>query len=210
LRNKELKFEWIYIDEGFRRIVFGLFKKFAIADWIAYLINPIWQHRQDYSIGIQALALLGFSFQIYFDFSGYSDIAIGSSRLFGFKIMENFNWPYLQPNISKFWRNWHISLSDWIRDYIFMPLGRISQNKIWFLFFVPVISMGLCGIWHGSKLGFLIWGLWHGIGISIYRIYIYFEKRNKTFKHISGLILTKPVAVIITFIFITIGWLWFI
>jgi alginate O-acetyltransferase complex protein AlgI len=210
IENKEIKFQWVYLNEGFQRIVFGLFKKFALADWIAYFINPIWQNRQDYTIGIQALAILGFSFQIYFDFSGYSDIAIGSSRLFGLKIMENFDYPYLKRNISQFWRGWHISLSDWIRDYIFMPLAKISQNKVWFLFFVPVISMGICGIWHGAKWGFLLWGIWHGIGISIYQVFLYFEKRNDKLKKISGNIFVKPVSVAITFIFITIGWIWFI
>jgi len=210
MRNKELKFEWMYIDEGFQRIVFGLFKKFAIADWIAYFINPVWENKDEYSAGIRALALLGFSFQVYFDFSGYSDIAIGSSRLFGLKIMENFDYPYLKRNISRFWRAWHISLSDWIRDYIFMPLGRISQNKIWFLFFVPIISMGICGIWHGAKWGFLIWGIWHGLGISAYQIVIQLEKKYGKYKKIQKIILNKPISTLITFIYVTLGWLWFI
>lgn len=209
IRNNELKFEWKFIDEGFQRIVYGLFKKFVLADWIAYFINPIWEKRDEYSLGIQALALFGFSFQIYFDFSGYSDIAIGSSKLFGLKIMENFDYPYLKQNISQFWRGWHISLSDWIRDYIFMPIAKISNNKIWIYFFVPVISMGICGIWHGAKWGFLLWGIWHGIGISIYQIYIFFKKRNEKLRLISTLIFSKYISMIITFIFVTIGWLFF-
>ena len=210
VRNNELKFEWIFIDEGFQRIVFGLFKKFAIADWIAYYINPVWENTAEYSLWIKAVSLLGFSFQIYFDFSGYSDIAIGSSRLFGLKIMENFDYPYLKRNISQFWRAWHISLSDWIRDYIFMPLGRISQNKIWFLFFVPVISMGICGIWHGAKWGFLVWGIWHGLGISVYQIILYLERKNSKFKRYNQKIFTKPIAIFVNFLFVTIGWIWFI
>ena len=210
IENLNLKFSWGFIDEGFKRIVFGLFKKFVLADWIAYFINPIWQNKQEYSFWMQALALLGFSFQIYFDFSGYSDIAIGSSKMFGLQIMENFDYPYLKRNISQFWRSWHISLSDWIRDYIFMPLGKFSANKIWFLFFVPVISMGLCGAWHGAKWGFLLWGLWHGLGISIYQILIFIERKNKSFKSFSGKVLIKPIAILLTFIFVTIGWLWFI
>ncbi len=205
IQNKGLKFSPTFLEEGFQRIVYGLFKKFAIADWIAYFINPIWQNQNDYSIEIRALALLGFSFQIYFDFSGYSDIAIGSSRLFGIKIMENFNYPYLKTNISQFWRSWHISLSDWIRDYVFMPLAKVSNNKIWFYFFVPVIAMGLCGIWHGAKWGFLFWGIWHGIGLSIYQIYRKNakKKRNDNFPK-------KVIATFTTFIFITTGWLWFV
>ncbi|MFA7359794.1 MAG: MBOAT family O-acyltransferase [Candidatus Kapaibacterium sp.] len=204
IQNKELKFEWKYLDEGFQRIVFGLFKKFVIADWIAYFINPIWQNQSEYSIEMRALALLGFSFQIYFDFSGYSDIAIGSSRLFGVKIMENFDYPYLKTNISQFWRSWHISLSDWIRDYVFMPLAKMSNSKVWFYFFVPVIAMGICGIWHGPKWGFLMWGIWHGLGLSGYQIYRKFIKKKK-----SNFEVYKIFATITTFIFITIGWYWF-
>lgn len=99
--------------------------------------------------------------------------------------MENFGYSYLKRNISQFWRGWHISLSDWIRDYVFMPTARITSNKVWLLFAVPLISMGLCGIWHGAKWGFLLWGLWHGLGISVYQILIYYEKRN--IKQIIGM-----------------------
>jgi alginate O-acetyltransferase complex protein AlgI len=210
LDNRELKFKWAFIDEGFKRIVFGLFKKLVIADWIAYFINPVLQNRNEYPMDIQILALLGFSFQIYFDFSGYSDIAIGSSRMFGLKIIENFDYPYLKRNISQFWRGWHISLSDWIRDYLFMPLAKLFDNKIWLFVFVPLISMGLCGLWHGAKWNFIIWGLWHGLGISLYRIYTYYERKNESIRKISKLIFVKPVSIIITFLFITLGWIWFI
>lgn len=210
LDNREMKFKWSFVDEGFRRIVFGLFKKLVIADWIAYFINPVLQNRNEYPMYIQILALLGFSFQIYFDFSGYSDIAIGSSRLFGLKIIENFDYPYLKRNISQFWRSWHISLSDWIRDYLFMPLAKLFDNKIWLFIFVPLISMGLCGLWHGAKWNFILWGLWHGIGISIYRVFTYYEKRNESIRKISKSIFIKPVSIILTFLFITVGWIWFI
>lgn len=198
-----------YIEESFERIVYGIFKKAVLADWIGYFINPIWDNQDNFSFGIRALALLGFSLQIYFDFSGYSDIAIGSSRLFGFKIIENFNWPYLQPNISQFWRNWHISLSDWIRDYIFFPLARVSNRKIWFLFFVPVISMGLCGFWHGAGWNFLFWGILHGLAISILQ-YWQKIKRNYAFaRHLSKQKWFDYLSPILTFSFVTVAWLWF-
>ena len=210
LDNREMKLKWSFVDEGFRRIVFGLFKKLVIADWIAYFINPVLQNRNEYPMYIQILALFGFSFQIYFDFSGYSDIAIGSSRLFGLNIIENFDYPYLKRNISQFWRSWHISLSDWIRDYLFMPLAKLFDNKIWLFIFVPLISMGLCGLWHGAKWNFILWGLWHGLGISIYRVFTYYEKRNESIRKISKSIFIKPVSIILTFLFITVGWIWFI
>jgi len=210
IETEGLKFKSEYLKYSFDRIVYGLFKKFVIADWIAYLINPILKSTNENSIEIKILALFGYSIQIYMDFSGYSDIAIGSSKLFGITIMENFNYPYLKQNISQFWRSWHISLSDWIRDYIFMPLSRYSNNKVWFYFFVPLISMGICGIWHGASFGFLVWGLWHGLGISIFQIYSYMEKRNKRLKNISKVILIKPVSILITFVFVTAGWIFFI
>lgn len=129
LEVKKIDFAWNHVDYGFMRIVFGMFKKLVLADWIGYFISPVWSSPHEYGHLIRILALIGYSFQIYFDFAGYSDIAIGSSRLFGLKIMENFNNPYLAPNISQFWRRWHISLSDWIRDYLFFPLSTVSRKR---------------------------------------------------------------------------------
>lgn len=203
------KFFSSHIEESFKRIVFGIFKKVVLADWIGYFIYPVWDNLDNYSLGIQALALLGYSLQIYFDFSGYSDIAIGASRLFGFKIKENFNWPYLQPNINQFWRNWHISLSDWIRDYIFFPLSRVSSNKLWLILFVPVISMGLCGFWHGAGWHFLFWGILHGLAISIYQFWQRLKKSNKIVLNLSKQKWFGYFSPVITFIFVTIAWIWF-
>jgi D-alanyl-lipoteichoic acid acyltransferase DltB (MBOAT superfamily) len=171
-------FSWSNIDYGFMRIVFGMFKKLVLADWIGYFISPIWANPHHYGQWIRLLALLGYSFQIYFDFAGYSDIAIGSSRLFGLKIMENFKNPYLAPNISQFWRRWHISLSDWIKDYLFFPLSKLSNKGLWQMFFVPVIAMALCGLWHGAAWHFMIWGMWHGLGLSALQIWNQY-KRNQ-------------------------------
>ena len=167
--GSRIEFKWKDIDYGFARIVLGLFKKLVIADWLGYFIAPVWSQPWNYTSWSGLLALLGYSLQIYFDFSGYSDIAIGSSRLFGLKIMENFKNPYLAPNISQFWRRWHISLSDWIRDYIFFPLSRISKNIVWTMFLVPIIAMGLCGLWHGAAWHFALWGMWHGLVCSYIR-----------------------------------------
>jgi alginate O-acetyltransferase complex protein AlgI len=207
--RKKLIFKTIYIEEAFERIVFGIFKKAVLADWIGYFINPVWEDQSSYTLGIRALALLGFSLQIYFDFSGYSDIAIGASRLFGFKIMENFNWPYIQPNISQFWRNWHISLSDWIRDYLFFPLSRISNKKIWLMFFVPVIAMGLCGFWHGAGWNFLWWGVLHGLAISIYQFWQKFKRKHKWALSVSNKKWFDILSPVMTFVFVTIAWIWF-
>jgi D-alanyl-lipoteichoic acid acyltransferase DltB (MBOAT superfamily) len=203
------KFQMSFLEDSFRRIVFGLFKKTVIADWIGYFITPVWENQNEFGLGFRILALLGYSIQIYMDFSGYSDIAIGSSRLFGLKIMENFNWPYLQPNISKFWRNWHISLSDWIRDYLFFPLSRWSTGRFWLNVAVPLIAMALCGLWHGAAWHFVLWGLWHGAGLAALQIWL---ARKRLRKRSAGAAADRPlplVAAFFTFVFVTIGWLWF-
>lgn len=205
----KLMFQVSFLENAFQRIVFGLFKKLVIADWIGYFITPVWENQSSYSLWIRILALLGFSIQIYMDFSGYSDIAIGSSRLLGLKIIENFNWPYLQPNISKFWRNWHISLSDWIRDYLFFPLSRLSESKPWLTIGVPLIAMGLCGLWHGAAWHFVLWGLWHGMGLAILQVW---NRQKKLHKLKPIKLFNKPFPVFgiaCTFSFVTIGWLLF-
>ena len=204
-----LPFSWEHIDYGFMRIVFGMFKKLVLADWIGYFISPVWTSPHQYGQWIRILALLGYSFQIFFDFAGYSDIAIGSSRLFGFKIMENFNNPYLAPNISQFWRRWHISLSDWIRDYLFFPLSKISGSKPWQIFFVPVIAMTLCGLWHGPAWHFALWGAWHGIGLSILQVWNQYKRKHKSLAKATRASWFIYAAICMNFAFVTLGWWWF-
>lgn len=205
----KISFSKIYIYEGFERIVFGLFKKFVIADWLGFLINNITADTKTNSIEIKFLILFGFSIQLYLDFAGYSDIAIGTSKLFGLKIMENFNSPYSKPNISEFWKSWHISLSEWIRDYIFFPLSRLSDKKIWLLVFVPIISMGICGMWHGSELKFAVWGMYHGAGLSIFQLWSIWKRKNKSLKRITETKIFNLFSILITFLFVTFGWLFF-
>lgn len=204
-----IPFCWTNIDYGFMRIVFGMFKKLVIADWIGYFTAPIWQNPHQYGVWMGLIALLGYSLQIYFDFAGYSDIAIGTSRLFGFKIMENFANPYLAPSISQFWRRWHISLSDWIRDYLFFPLSGFSTKKIWVMFFVPVIAMALCGLWHGAAWHFILWGVWHGIGLSAYQIWNSIKRKNKQLAKATKANWYYYLAVLTNFSFVTLGWWWF-
>jgi len=209
VEKQRIPFSWKFIDYGFMRIVFGLFKKLVLADWIGYYINPVWQNPHHYSLVVGMLALLGYSFQIYLDFSGYSDIAIGSSRLFGIKIMENFNNPYLAPNISQFWRRWHISLSDWIRDYLFFPLSRISSKKLWSMIAVPIIAMALCGLWHGAAWHYMLWGMWHGVGLASFQVWIDHKRKNKILRQAVKAAWFKNVVIAMNFSFITLGWLWF-
>ena len=114
--------------------------------------------------------MLAYGAKIYFDFSGYSDIAIGSARLFGIRVPENFDWPYFRTSIASFWRHWHISLSRWLTDYVFIPLGgsRVSSGRVYVNL---MITMLVSGIWHGAGLNFLVWGAWHGVLLALHRLW---------------------------------------
>jgi len=147
---------------GMQQILWGLFKKMVIADNCAELANMIFNNSADYSGSTLLLGAIFFSFQIYGDFSGYSDIAIGTARLFGIKLMKNFDFPYFSRDIAEFWRRWHISLSSWFRDYVYIPLGgsRVKKAKnIRNVFIVFAVS----GLWHGANWTFLIWGILNAI-----------------------------------------------
>lgn len=208
--QNKISFSSGFIEHSFERIVIGLFKKLVIADWLAYLANPILHHQSDYSHAIVLVALLEFSIQIYMDFSGYTDIALGASLLFGIKIMENFNYPYFTSNISEFWRHWHISLSDWLRDYLFFPLSKASVNKIWRLFLVPILVMAICGFWHGAEWHFVLWGTWHGAGLSIFQVWSNYKRKHKKLSELSKKRWFNVISIIFTFIFVTLGWWLFI
>jgi len=207
--ERENKFSLFFLDEGFTRIVYGLFKKFVIADWLGFFIAPVWTEQENFSPAVKVLALLGYSVQIYMDFSAYSDIAIGSSKMFGFKIMENFDYPYFKQNISQFWRSWHISLSDWIRDYLFFPLSGAFQSKAWQLFFVPLIAMGICGLWHGPETHFLLWGLCHGFALFVYQVWVSVKRKHRSLSGISKTPWFNAISVIITFLYVSFCWIFF-
>lgn len=148
--------------DGMRQILWGLFKKIVIADNCAEYANLIFNNSKDYSGSTLVLGALFFTFQIYCDFSGYSDIAIGTSRLFGFDLMRNFNFPYFSRDIAEFWRRWHISLSTWFRDYLYIPLGG-SRGGTWMkvrnIFIIFIVS----GFWHGANWTFIFWGALNAI-----------------------------------------------
>ena len=155
--NNRRNFDYIKSVDGMRQILWGLFKKIVIADNCAYFANEIFNNSSDMSGFSLILGALFFTFQIYGDFSGYSDIAIGTARLFGFNLVRNFSFPYFSRDIAEFWRRWHISLSSWFRDYLYIPLGGSQGNtimKIQNVFIVFIIS----GFWHGANWTFVVWG----------------------------------------------------
>lgn len=160
--QKKRNFDYTKTIDGLRQILWGLFKKIVIADNCAEYANQIFNNASDYSGSTLALGAIFFTFQIYGDFSGYSDIAIGTSKLFGFDLMKNFAFPYFSRDIGEFWRRWHISLSTWFRDYLYIPLGGSKGGKgqkIRNIFIIFTVS----GLWHGANWTFVIWGVLNAI-----------------------------------------------
>ena len=167
--QRDRHFDYVQAVDGCRQMLWGFFKKVIIADSCASDLNPLWDSYADYSgVSLWLLALL-FTFQIYCDFSGYSDIAIGCSRLFGIKLLPNFNYPYLSRSIPEFWRRWHISLMTWFRDYVYIPLGG-SRCAQWKVIRNTFIVFGVSGLWHGANWTFVCWGLYHGTLIVLYKL----------------------------------------
>lgn len=160
--EKEKSFSMSYSIDGIRQILWGLVKKVLIADNCAHYANVLFEADTGYSGFTLVFGAIMFSFQIYGDFSGYSDIAIGTSRLFGFNLKKNFSFPYFSRSVSEFWRNWHISLSTWFRDYIYIPLGGSKKSKMISIRNVFIIFL-LSGFWHGSNWTFIFWGGFHAI-----------------------------------------------
>ncbi len=160
------------IVSGLLRMVWGFFKKLVIADRLALVVNTVYGNPTAYSGLPLIVATYAFAFQIYFDFSGYADIAIGAARVMGFQLSENFNHPYISQSIQEFWRRWHITLSNWLRDYIFYPLQRWiarrgASRSLLALAVPPMVTMLVSGLWHGETWNFIIWGALHGMFMVI-------------------------------------------
>jgi D-alanyl-lipoteichoic acid acyltransferase DltB (MBOAT superfamily) len=205
-----------WIDAGTRLFV-GLFKKFVIANLLAIIsLNDILVS-QVKSAGWMWVFLYAYALQIYFDFSGYTDIAIGISRLMGIRLPENFNAPYLKSNLTQFWNSWHMSLTQWFRAYYFNPITRVLRSTkkplpVWTIIFITQIStMVLIGLWHGVTTGFVIWGLWHGVGLFIQNRWSdLIRSRVPTWVQTrGGQLATNAFGVFITFNFVALGWLFF-
>ena len=184
---------------GLKRFIVGLGKKVIVANSVAAVADEIFKiPSNDLTPAVAWLGILCYTLQIYYDFSGYSDMAIGMGRMFGFQFLENFNYPYISLSIREFWRRWHISLSTWFRDYLYKPLGgnRCGVGRVYFNL---VLVFSLCGLWHGASWTFAIWGLWHGLFLLLERtsMGIWLEK--------SWL----PIRSLYTLLVVAIGWVFF-
>ena len=205
------------LEKAGERLVAGIFKKFVLADTLAIIALSPQKASEIHASGWLWLALLAYALRIYFDFSGYTDIAIGLGHLWGIQLPENFNQPYRKPNLTAFWNAWHITLAQWFRAYFFNPVTRAlrsSKRKIP----VPVIifvgqtgTMLLIGLWHGINWNFAIWGLWHGIGLFAHNRWTEYTRvhpmrwsSNPKLKRAAGL-----AGTLLTFAYVTVGWIWF-
>ena len=202
-------FNYAKAVDGCRQILWGLFKKIVIADNCAEYANKIFENYQDYNGATLFLGAIFFAFQIYCDFSGYSDIAIGTSRLFGFSLMQNFAFPYFSRDVAEFWRRWHISLSTWFRDYVYIPLGgsRVSKWKqVRNTFIIFLVS----GFWHGANWTFVAWGALH----ALYFLPLLLGQKNR--KNLGIVAENKMLpnlrelySMLLTFTLITLAWVFF-
>jgi len=200
-----------------KRLAAGLFRKFILADTLAFIAISETNAAQAKSAGWLWLLLAAYSFQLYFDFAGYTDIAIGAGLLLGFHLPENFNQPYRQPNLTLFWNNWHMTLTQWIRGYFFNPLTRslrkgkkLSAPMI--IFITQISTMLLIALWHGITLNFIIWGVWHSLGLFIHnRLNALAGPKMTSMKEETPWLGTvfKVSGVLLTFLFVTLGWVWF-
>ena len=190
---------------GLREILKGLFKKIALSNFYAPLADAYFHGTLWNGSAVPAwIGVLAFSMQIYFDFSGYTDIARGCARLLGFKFPSNFERPYLSADIAEFWRRWHISLSSWLRDYLYIPLGGNRRGEARTCINL-IIVMGLGGLWHGASWNFAAWGLYHGTLLVAHRYWRKFVIARGIAERVDALLL-RPVWVALTFGLVTLGW----
>jgi D-alanyl-lipoteichoic acid acyltransferase DltB (MBOAT superfamily) len=205
----ERRFDYASAVDGMRRILWGLFKKMVVADNCAMAVNAIFS---DYTQCDSATLLLGavlFAFQIYGDFSGYSDIAIGSARLLGIRLMQNFNTPYFSRDIAEFWRRWHISLTTWFRDYIYIPLGG-SRCGRWITLRNTFIIFLVSGLWHGANMTFLCWGVYNALLFTVLMLLGVNRKNVDTVAEGRALPGVKEFLQMVgTFLLVAIGWVIF-
>ncbi|MCD2259812.1 MBOAT family O-acyltransferase [Psychroserpens luteolus] len=206
---KQRQFEYNKAVDGLRQILWGLTKKVVIADNCATYANMIFDNHTSYSGSTLFVGAVFFAFQIYGDFSGYSDIAIGTSRLFGFNLKQNFAFPYFSRDIAEFWRRWHISLSTWFRDYLYIPLGGSRGSKILQIRNVFIIFV-ISGFWHGANWTFIVWGLLN----ALYFLPVFLLKRNRVHTDIVAQNRLLPsfkefVLMLTTFILTVLAWVFF-
>lgn len=207
--RQEHSFEYQRCADGLKLMAWGMFKKVVIADRVAILVNHVYMNPTEHTGLPLIVATVFFAFQIYCDFSGYSDIAIGAAQVMGFNLMNNFNRPYFSKSISEFWKRWHISLSTWFRDYLYIPLGgnRVSAFRWRFNLFITFL---ISGLWHGANWTYVIWGALHGFYMICGTLTSGMRQRlSQRINHEALSWAVKPLKVVFTFSLVTFAWIFF-
>jgi len=192
------RFDWPRFQAGVQLFLIGLVKKIVIADQVALVVDPVFKSPGAFNSAALWLAVLGYAVQIYCDFSGYTDMALGLAHTLGFKLPNNFNAPYLASSPADFWRRWHISLSRWLRDYLYIPLGGNRKGPVRTMV-NQFVTMLLGGLWHGANWTFVVWGAYHGTLLAIQRII------PKHWAHPA----LRPATTLMTFLLVCVGWVIF-
>jgi alginate O-acetyltransferase complex protein AlgI len=192
---------------GFRLMLWGFFKKLVVADRLSIFVSAVYENPEAYSTSMLITSVLFFAFQIYADFSGYSDIALGTARIMGFKLMTNFNTPFFSTSITEFWRRWHISLNTWFNDYLFTPImvAKRDWGKL-AVVFALMVTFGVSGLWHGAGWTYIIFGLLHGVAVC----YEFLTKkfRKKLSKKVPAIIYNN-LSMLLTFTYVCLTWIFF-
>lgn len=199
--DEKFDFDYLRIKKGLYLILWGLFKKVVIADRVAAVVNTIYNNPSNHSALEMIIATIFFSIQIYCDFSSYSDIAIGSAQVMGYRLMQNFDTPYFAASISEFWRKWHISLSTWFRDYLYIPLGGSKVSKLKKYRNLMIVFL-VSGIWHGANWTFIVWGVLHGFFQII-------ENELKLLNKQLGIKIHKFIKILLTIVLVSFAWIFF-
>lgn len=202
--NKRRNIGWHTFSAGIQIFLFGLFKKIVLADRLSVFVNQVYDTPLAFGSLTVFLATIAYSLQIYFDFSGYSDMAIGVSKMLDIHLPRNFNLPYLSHNVTELWKRWHISLSSWLHEYLYISLGGNRKGKIR-TYINLIATMVIGGIWHGANWTYIIWGLLHGFALAVHKIWAnFFNSAQKVHSKISNYI-----SILITFLFTTFCWIFF-
>jgi len=194
------RLDWTRVELGVRLFVFGMLKKAVVADHLAHVVDPVFAQPAAYASGTIWTAVVCYAVQIYCDFSGYSDMAIGAAHVLGITLPINFRMPYFAANPTEFWRRWHITLSTWLRDYLYIPLGGNRRGRLR-TYGNLLLTMGLGGLWHGAAWTFVVWGTYHGILLVVHRAVPWPAWTGRAALH--------PMRVALTFLLVCIGWVFF-
>ena len=189
---------------GIQIFVFGLFKKLVLADRLSVFVDQVFKTPNAFGSLTLFLGAIAFTLQIYLDFSGYSDMAIGVAKILGFDFPRNFNLPYIAHNVTELWKRWHMTLSSWLMDYLYIPLGGSRKGKVR-TYINLILTMVIGGVWHGANWTFMIWGLLHGIALALHKVWMKVTKSREKAHHWIG----TAISVLLTFLFTAFCWIFF-